>query len=128
MGIMRIACTAMRLGSIGLAAAVLLALGIARAQNSSENNRITQPKMMAKSADPDWEVATAKPSDPGDNGFQRIRFRGRQVMLLDHTVEEILLIGYGVQKSQLAGEPNWVKTERWDVDGVSDVEGEPSMR
>jgi uncharacterized protein (TIGR03435 family) len=49
-------------------------------------------------------------------------------MLFDHTVEDILLIGYGVQKSQLVGEPDWVKTEKWDVDGVPDVEGDPSMR
>ena len=63
----------------------------------------------------------------GPNG-QHIRLRGRHVMLLDHTVEDILLIGYGVQKSQLAGEPDWVKTEKWDVDGVPDVDGEPDMR
>jgi uncharacterized protein (TIGR03435 family) len=126
--IMRMACTAMGLGLTGLAATVLLALGIAGAQSASENDRITQPKMMARDADPDWEVVTVKPSDPNDNGYQRIRFHGQHVMLLDHTVEDILLIGFGVQKSQLAGEPSWVKTERWNVDGVSNVEGEPSMR
>jgi len=87
-----------------------------------------KPQMMAKDADPDWEVATVKPSDPNDPNGQYIRLRGRHVMLLDHTVEDILLIGYGVQKSQLVGEPDWVKTEKWDVDGVPDVEGEPSMR
>lgn len=127
MRIMRIVCTVMRLGLTGLVAAVLLAFGMARAQSASEKDGITQPKAMAKGSDPDWEIATVKPSDPNDNGHQHILFRGQHVMLLDHTVEEILLISYGVEKSQLAGEPNWVKTERWDVDGVSDVEGTPGL-
>ena len=83
---------------------------------------------MAKDADPDWEVATVRPSNPNDTAGQHIRLPGRHVLLLDTTVEQFLLIGYGVQKSQLAGEPDWVKTEKWDVDGVPDVEGEPSLR
>jgi uncharacterized protein (TIGR03435 family) len=86
------------------------------------------PKSMAKDADPDWEVATVKPSDPNDTAGQHIRLRGRHVMLLDTTVEQFLLLGYGLQNSQLAGEPEWVKTERWDIDGVPDREGEPSWR
>ncbi len=105
---------------------VLCVAGALRAQDASQ--RPPQPQMMAKDANPDWEVATVKPSDPNDTNGQHIRLRGRHVMLLDHTVEDILLIGYGVQKSQLVGEPDWVKTEKWDVDGVPDVEGEPDLR
>jgi uncharacterized protein (TIGR03435 family) len=37
-------------------------------------------------------------------------------------------LGYGVQKVQIVGAPGWAITERWDVDGVPDVEGEPSLR
>jgi len=127
MNIMRRVCGAMRPELTVLTAAALLAFGIARAQGT-EGNGTAKPQMMAKDADPDWEVATVRPSNLDDRNGQRIRFRGRHVMLLDHTVEDILLIGYGVQKSQLVGEPDWVKTERWDVDGVPDVEGEPSMK
>ncbi len=85
-------------------------------------------KAMAMEADPDWEVATVKASDPNEMRGQHIRMQGRQVMLLDTTVEQFLLLGYGVQQSQLAGEPEWAKTARWDVNGVSDVEGQPSWR
>jgi uncharacterized protein (TIGR03435 family) len=49
-------------------------------------------------------------------------------MLLDTTVEQFLLLGYGVQTGQLAGEPDWVKTERWDVDGMPNAEGEPRWK
>ena len=65
-------------------------------------------KAMAKEADPDWEVATVKASDPNETRGQHIRMQGQQVMLLDTTVEQFLLLGYGVQQSQLAGEPDWV--------------------
>ena len=85
-------------------------------------------KSMARDADPDWEVATVKPSDPADTRGQHGQFTGRHVLLLDTTLEQFLLIGYGMQKSQLVGEPDWVKTERWDIDGVSDVVGQPSFK
>lgn len=126
MNIMRRVCGAMRLELTVLTAAALLPFGIARVQGTAGNGT-PKPQMMATDAEPDWEVATVRPSNPDDTNGQRIRFRGRYVMILDHTVEDILLIGYGVQKSQLAGEPDWVKTERWDVDGVPDAEGEPNM-
>jgi uncharacterized protein (TIGR03435 family) len=81
---------------------------------------------MAVDADPDWEVATVKRSDPDARAGQHIELRGRQVLLLDTTLEQFLLLGYGVQSSQLVGEPDWAKTELWDVDGVPDAPGEPS--
>jgi uncharacterized protein (TIGR03435 family) len=111
------------------AAVIVVTVGAAQslAQGTAANGT-AKPQMMAKDADPDWEVATVRPTDPSDTNGQRIRFRGRHVILLAHTVQDILLIGYGVQKSQLAGEPDWVKTERWDVDGVPDVDGQPSMK
>ena len=83
-------------------------------------------KMMPKGADPDWDVVTVKPTDPSETGGQRVRPAGRRVQLTNTTVEQFLLLGYGVQKSQLMGEPEWAKTERWNVDGVPDVEGEPN--
>lgn len=133
MNIMRRVCAAMRpcravpLELAVLSAAILLAFGIARAQ-STAGDAIVKPQAMARDADPDWDVATVRPSDPTDNGHQHIRFRGQHVMLLDHSVEEILLIGYGVQKVQIVGEPGWAKTERWNVDGIPNVEGQPSLR
>ena len=107
---------------------MLAAIAISVIPTAIAQNDLAKPQPMAKDADPDWEVATVRPSDPNDNGHQHINLRGRHVMLLDHTVDDILLIGFGVQKSQLVGEPDWAKTERWNVDGVPDVEGEPSMR
>ncbi len=100
----------------------------ARAQSTSGSDGIEKPHAMARGADPDWEVVTVKPSDPKDSAGQHIRFRGRHVMLLDHTVEDILLIGYGVQRIQIVDAPEWVRTERFDVDGMPDTDGDPSLR
>jgi len=105
--------------------AVLYVGGVALAQSAGGT---AQPKPMAKDADPDWDVVAVKPSDPNSTNGQRIRISGGHVRFLDTTVEQFLMIGYGLQKGQLAGVPDWAKTERWNVDGVASVEGEPSLR
>jgi uncharacterized protein (TIGR03435 family) len=117
----------MRTGSVRavvIATAVLCAAAALRAQDAPQPP--TKPQRMAQNADPGWDVATVKPSDPNDPRGQHMNMSGRHMMFLDTTVEQFLLLGYGVQKSQLAGEPDWAKTEKWDVDGVPDVEGQPS--
>jgi uncharacterized protein (TIGR03435 family) len=83
--------------------------------------------MMARDADPDWEVATVKPSAPSDRG-DRIHMHGRHLTLERETVEWLLLIGYNVQKNQIVGAPDWAKTEQWDVDGLANVDGEPNLK
>jgi uncharacterized protein (TIGR03435 family) len=113
--------------SVAVATAALYGT-VGRNAQAQDATKPAPAKTMAKDADPDWEVATVKPSDPNDTAGQHIRLQGRHVVLLDTTLEQFLLLGYGVQKNQLAGEPDWVKTERWDVDGVPDAEGEPSWR
>lgn len=87
-----------------------------------------KPQEMAADANPDWEVATVKPSNPNDTRGQHINMRGRSISLLDTTVEEFLLIGYGVQKSQMVGLPEWAKTEKWDVNGLADTQGQPNLK
>src|SRR5580692_6956739 len=88
MNILRRVRRAMRPEWTVLTAAVLLPFGLARAQGTAANGT-AKPRMMAQDANPDWEVATVRPSNPDDANGQRIRFRGRYVMLLDHTVEDI---------------------------------------
>jgi uncharacterized protein (TIGR03435 family) len=39
-----------------------------------------------------------------------------------------MMFAYGVNKSQIAGEPDWVDSAHFDVDGVPDVEGEPGVK
>jgi len=84
---------------------------------------------MAKDADPDWDVVTVKARDPNDaNGNSSIGMKGSQFALVNRTVEAMLQAGYGVQKTQIVGAPHWIETERWDVQGVPDVPGRPSLK
>ena len=93
------------------------------AASASEN----KPQMMAKDADPDWEVVTVRPSDPNGTlyGFQR---NGRAVELYRRTVEQLLVFGYGLHDRQLVDVPEWARHEEWDVKGVPNVPGMLSMK
>jgi uncharacterized protein (TIGR03435 family) len=82
---------------------------------------------MAKDADPDWEVATVRPTDPAVTNAS-IRMDGRQFVLENRTVETLLLAGYGVHKRQIVDAPDWIATERWDIKGVPDTPGQPSLK
>ena len=97
-----------------------------RAQDTAARNGETKPQMMAKDADPDWEVATVKPSDP-DGKTQDFRILGRHMLIERQTVEAMVMVGYGLQKDQILNAPEWVKTENFDADGLANMEGEPSV-
>jgi uncharacterized protein (TIGR03435 family) len=85
--------------------------------------------LMAKDADPDWEVASVKARDPNDtSNDQSTGMKGRQYTMVNRTVRAMLLFAYGLHKTQIVGGPSWIATERWDVQGVPDVPGHPNMK
>jgi uncharacterized protein (TIGR03435 family) len=98
--------------------------GTVWAQDGAGSKKAT---IMALDADPGWEVATVRPSDPDDKN-QSFDVRGRHIVIENQPVEMMLLVGYGVQKSQIVGAPEWVRTERFTVDGVPDTDGQPNVR
>jgi len=102
-------------------------LTLARATGDAQWEIPNSPAVMAKDADPDWEVVTVRPTDPTVSNAS-IRMNGRQFVLENRSVETLLLVGYGVHKKQIVNAPDWIRTERWDVRGVPDVPGQPSLR
>ena len=84
-------------------------------------------KMMAAEAHPVFEVATIKPSDPNDRS-EGFHSNGRRIYIENQTVNKMLTFAYGVHSKQIMGGPDWFGTERFDINGVPDVEGVPSMR
>jgi len=86
-----------------------------------------KPQMMAKDADPDWEVVTVKPNNTGDKK-DLMNIEGRHVVITNETVEAMLVAGVNVQKSQLADLPDWAKTQHWDADGTPNIEGHPDFQ
>jgi uncharacterized protein (TIGR03435 family) len=111
----------------GLAAALAAGLLVSTAVAQGAGSDVTAPRMMPKGANPDWDVVTVKRSDPNDKN-DNIDIRGRHVIVENETIKYLLTFAYGVQKSQIAGTPNWVDQEHYDVDGVPNVEGQPNLK
>jgi len=113
--------TLLSVGASTIGASAMRGQGTAAAASET-----TRPKMMAKDADPDWDVVTVKQGDPYAKS-DHIDLHGRHLTLENETVEIMMLFGYQVQKNQIAGAPQWVRNERWTVDGLSNVDGEPNV-
>ena len=103
----------------GVAAAVLLA-GSAGAQ-------VQTAEPMAAGAQLSFEVATIKPSDPTDP-HHRFSIDGHRLLLENQTVKIMIQMAYGLHPRQVVNVPEWAQNERFDVEGVPDVEGRPNVK
>ena len=83
------------------------------------------PKSMPADAKPKFDVLTVKPSDP-DRPGKLFTVRGRHVMTINTTLNDIVTFAYGLHAKQLVDAPAWFATEKFDLDGVPDVDGQPS--
>lgn len=82
------------------------------------------PKPMAADAKPKFDVVTVKPSDPNRPG-KLFTVRGRHIMTINTNVTDLVTFAYGLHPKQIVDAPDWF-SEKFDVDGVPDVEGRPS--
>jgi uncharacterized protein (TIGR03435 family) len=82
---------------------------------------------MAAGADPAFEVVTIKPSDPNDggSGFQT---RGRRILAVNATMNDLISFSYGVHVRQIVGGPPWFATDRYYIEGVPDAPGQPNLK
>jgi uncharacterized protein (TIGR03435 family) len=81
---------------------------------------------MPADARPVFEVASIKPSNPDAQG-KLFTIRGRQVLTINTTVNDLITFAYGLHPRQIAGGPAWLETEKFDVTGQPDIEGVPSQ-
>lgn len=84
------------------------------------------PKPMPADAKPKFDVATIKPGQPNQPG-KNIGFRGREFRARNFNVDDLIGFAYGLHHKQIMGAPEWFNTELFDISGVPDVEGRPSM-
>ncbi len=84
------------------------------------------PKAMPADANPKFDVLTIKPSDPNRPG-KLFTIRGRRVMTINTTVKDLVTFGYSIQSKQIANAPTWFE-QKYDIDGVPDVEGQPNIQ
>jgi uncharacterized protein (TIGR03435 family) len=85
------------------------------------------PTQMALDASPKFEVVTIKPSNPDARG-QGFDIQGRYVKTMKTTVNNMITFAYGLHAKQIVGGPDWLDSERFDVDGVPDVAGTPNIK
>jgi uncharacterized protein (TIGR03435 family) len=85
------------------------------------------PKSMAADAVPKFDVVTVKPSDPNRQG-KGFTVRGRHVMTFNTNVNDLITFAYGLHAKQIVGAPAWFATDKFDIDGVPDVEGQPNTK
>jgi uncharacterized protein (TIGR03435 family) len=83
-------------------------------------------KPMAADANPAFDVATVKPSDPSRQG-KGFTFRGRHFMTFNTNMNDLIAFAYGLHSKQIVGAPDWFGTQLFDLDGVPDVEGRPNQ-
>lgn len=84
------------------------------------------PKAMAANADPSFEVATIKPSDPSRPG-RLFRIRVRHFSTINTPLGALISWAYDLHPQQIVGAPAWVDSQKFDVDGKPDGEGQPSL-
>lgn len=107
-----------------MAIAAVLGSTAVKAQNV-DNAR--PANMMAGDAHPTFDVATIRPSDPDSRGASGLSVEGNRIVYTNQTLEQLILIAYGLQEQQLVGAPAWLGTEKYDIDGVPDTEGRPDL-
>jgi uncharacterized protein (TIGR03435 family) len=85
-----------------------------------------KPKAMDPNADPAFEVATIKSSNPEDH---RKFFRLRPDLLegVNETVADMITFSYGVHRKQIVDAPAWTESETFDISAKPDTEGMPSI-
>jgi uncharacterized protein (TIGR03435 family) len=80
---------------------------------------------MAADADPGIQVATIKPSKPGEQG-RMVTFRGREIVIISFTLNDVIKFAYGVQEKQIANGADWMGTDRFDIHAEPDQPGVPN--
>jgi len=106
-----------------LAVALPMILGITDAPELRAQAQ-SAPRMMAADADPRFEVATIKPSDPNQRRLYSIL--GTEVTAVGATVNDLIVFAYGVHARQISGAPAWVESDKFDIRGKPEGGGQPN--
>ena len=84
------------------------------------------PRPMAADAKLAFEVATIKLSNPDTPG-KLFTVRGRQVLTINTTLNDLVVFAYDLHPKQIAGGPDWAETQKFDVTGQPEAPGVPSI-
>lgn len=105
-----------------------LPLVLTRATKATEwNIPEPPPKLppMAANADPEFEVATIKPSKPDQQG-KGFMVKGREFDTINTSPIDLITFAYGIHPKQIVGVPDWAGTDKYDLTAKPDGEGQPN--
>jgi uncharacterized protein (TIGR03435 family) len=86
-----------------------------------------KPRAMDPDADPAFEVATIKSSNPEEHR-KFFRLSPDRLEGVNETVADMITFSYGVHRKQVVGAPAWTESEKFDISAKPDAEGMPSLR
>jgi uncharacterized protein (TIGR03435 family) len=107
-----------------------LPLPLTRATPETEWSIPTPPSPvppMAADANPNFEVATIKPSKPGAQG-KAFFFRAGHFMTSNTDLNDLIAFAYGLHPKQIVDAPAWFGTDLFDIEAKPDREGRPSVK
>ena len=114
-------------GTLTLGAPLALNLARATPETAWEIPKPPPPPVrMAPDANPAFEVATIRPSDPA-HPEQIITLRGAEVITTNQTVHALINLAYWIHPKQLTGGPAWTESDKFDVAGKPDAPGQPNV-
>jgi len=82
---------------------------------------------MDANANPNFEVATIKPSAPEKPG-KGFAFRGGHFVTFNTNLNDLVAFAYGLHSSQIIGGRDWFGTDLYDIEAKPDAEGQPSHK
>jgi len=88
---------------------------------------ITPVKPMAADAHPSFAVATIKPHDPASNS-QGFHNAGDRISIRNESITSLMMFAYSINKHQVIDLPAWAETSSYDIEGKTDIAGEPNLR
>ncbi|MBV9182624.1 MAG: TIGR03435 family protein [Acidobacteria bacterium] len=80
---------------------------------------------MAAEANPNFEVATIKPSKPDEPG-KMLSVQGSRFKTVNTTTSDLINFAYDVQAKQVVNPPAWVSSDKFDIDAQPDTPGTPN--
>jgi uncharacterized protein (TIGR03435 family) len=82
---------------------------------------------MKADATPAFEVATIKPAPP-DRPGKGFTMRGKEVLTIGTTVDDLITFAYDLHTRQVTGGPSWLESDKFDITGQPDSPGRPNLK